>query len=122
MSRDLFPSVFLVLIALGSPLTSVRAQESCAGAKGRLTTVEGWVIPGATIRAPNKATRQVASVNTDSSGEYSLCLAPGTYDILATVLGFKPAKRKSIRVDNSMAIIDFTMKRGKPIIVDEAHP
>ena len=61
-------------------------------------------------------------MNTDSSGEYSLCLAPGTYDILATVLGFKPAKRKSIRVDNSMAIIDFTMKRGKPIIVDEAHP
>ena len=107
---------------LDSPLTPVRAQESCAGVKGRLTTVEGWVIPGATIRAPNKATKQSASVNTDSFGEYSLCLAPGTYDIGATMLGFKPAKRRSIKVDSSMAIIDFTMKRGKPIVVDEAHP
>jgi hypothetical protein len=95
---------------------SAGAQNVCGGIEGRVTTVEGWLIPHVTIRSVNKLTKQSDNVRTDDKGEYAACLPPGTYDIFATALGFKPMKRKSLKIDAaSRAIIDFTMKRGKPV-------
>lgn len=102
---------------------SISAQQSCGGIEGRVTTEEGWVIPGANIRLANKVTKQIKIVQSDGSGEYTICLEAGVYDVFADSLGFKSAKRKSIKVDASAKnIIDFVMKRGKPIIVDGEHP
>jgi hypothetical protein len=112
-----------VVVALLCVAPPTIAQNDCDGVVGRLTTVEGWVITDVTIRLVNKATKQRVEVKTDSNGEYIACLTPGSYDVFATMLGFKPAKRKSVKVDaKSRSIIDFTLKRGKPIIVDGAHP
>jgi hypothetical protein len=63
------------------------------------------------------------TTETDGKGEYSMCLSPGTYDVLADALSFKPGRRKSIKVDeSSISIIDFVLKRGKPVVTDERHP
>jgi hypothetical protein len=112
----------LLLLACFSALgllffsSSAGAQNVCGGIEGRVTTVEGWLIPHVTIRSVNKLTKQSDNVRTDDKGEYTACLPPGTYDIFATALGFKPMKRKSLKIDAaSRAIIDFTMKRGKPV-------
>lgn len=110
----------VALLCVASPAD---AKKDCNGVVGRATTVEGWVIVDVTIRLVNKATKQIVEVKTDPKGEYVACLAPGTYDVFATVLGFKPAKRKAVKVDaKARNIIDFTLKRGKQIIVDGAHP
>src|SRR5690349_11603787 len=79
--------------------SAVMAQQTCGGIEGRATSPQGWVIPKATIRLVNKTTKQTTSVETDNSGGYTVCLSPGTYDVLANALGYKPAKRKSIKVD-----------------------
>jgi len=97
-------------------LSSVKAQNACASIDGRVTTPEGWVIPGATISLLNKATKQSTKVETDGSGGYASCLSLGSYDVVASALGFKTGKRKSINVEVSgKSIIDFPMKRGKPV-------
>ena len=91
--------------------------------EGRATSPQGWVIPDARIRLVNKATKQTTSVETDNSGNYRVCLPSGTYDVLANAIGYKPAKRKSIKVDaTSKAIIDFVMKQDGTVIVDRLHP
>lgn len=112
----------LALLVLPSELL-VSAQQSCGGVEGRVTTPEGWVIPATNIRLVNKSTKQIKSVQSDDKGEYTICLEAGVYDVLADSPGFKPAKRKSIKVEASAKnIIDFVMKRGKTVIVDGGHP
>lgn len=103
--------------------STASAQQPCGGIEGRLTTEEGWLIPGAYIRLANKATKQIRQVQSDDKGEYTICLTAGVYNVFADSLGFKPAKRQSIKVETSVRnIIDFVMKRGRPIVVDERHP
>jgi hypothetical protein len=99
----------------------VVAQNRCAGIGGRVTSIQGWLIPAATIRFINKATRQSSTVETDDNGEYSACLAPGSYDVVPTANGYKAAKRKSIKVEaEGQNAVGFVMKpNGK---VDSVHP
>ena len=87
------------------------AQETCSGIEGRATSIEGRIIPRATILLLNKATKQTTRVETDDAGNYKACLSAGTYDVLASSLGYKPAKRKRVKVgSSSRAMIDFAMK------------
>lgn len=93
--------------------TPASAQQTCGGIEGRVTTPEGWVIPGAKVELLNKETKQSTNVATEDKGEYSACLSAGLYDVTVTSPGFKTAKRKAIRVENAIrSIIDFPMKRG----------
>jgi hypothetical protein len=113
--------IAVALVSFVKPV--VTAQTSCGGTEGRATSPQGWVIPKATILLVNKATKETTTVETDNSGEYRICLPSGTYDVLAKALGYKPAKRKSIKVDaSSKAIIDFVMKQDGTVIVDRLHP
>ena len=92
---------------------AVMAQTRCGGIEGRVTTPEGWVIPGAKIQLLNRDSKQSANVETKGSGEYAACLSPGTYDVIVVTPGFKTAKRKAIKVEkDGKSIIDFPMKRG----------
>jgi len=71
----------------------------------------------------NKATKQTTNVETDDSGDYTICLSPGTYDVLANSLGYKPAKRKSINIDAaSKAMIDFVMTQDGSAHVNRIYP
>ena len=99
------------------------AKQTCGGIEGRATSPQGWVIPKATIRLVNKATKQTTTVETNNSGDYTVCLSSGTYDVLANAMGYKPAKRKSIKVDAaSKAIIDFVLKQNGSVNVDRLYP
>jgi hypothetical protein len=101
-----------VLVLLSE--SSVSAQQPCGGMRGRVTTEEGYLIPAANIRLANKENKQIKNVQTDGEGEYTICLEAGVYDVLAEAGGFKPVKRKSIKVEASTKnIIDFVLKLGK---------
>jgi len=113
--------IAVISVSFGKPAVTV--QKTCGGIEGRATSRQGWVIPKATIRLVNKATKQTINVETDNSGDYTVCLSSGTYDVLANVKGYKSAKRKSINVDAaSKAIIDFVLKLDGTIIIDRLHP
>ena len=119
--RISFTSILLACLFLSE--VPALAQNPCGGIEGRATSVEGWVIPKATIRLLNKATKQTLAVETDASGNYTACLPVGTYDVLASSLGYKKAKRKSIKVDaSSKALVDFVMKHDASGWVDRQHP
>jgi hypothetical protein len=122
MMRTLIRLILLCLVALASQVGSretVVAQNRCAGMEGRATSIQGWLIPEATIRFVNKATKQGSAVQTDANGEYSACLRPGTYDVVATAMGYKTAKRKSIKVESSgRNVVDFVMRPNGTVIVD----
>ena len=99
------------------------AQNRCVGIEGRATSIQGWLIPAASIRFINKATKQGRAVETDANGEYSACLESGTYDLVATAMGYKAAKRKSIKVEaRGWNMVDFVMKQDGTVIVDSLHP
>jgi len=77
----------------------------------------------ATILLVNKRSKQTTKVETDETGEYTICLSLGVYDVLATAMGYKPAKRKSIEVDESTkATIDFVLKQNGTSIVYRIPP
>lgn len=121
MKRNLLRSVFLfccfpAVLLWSFAWSSAVAQKSCGGIEGRVTSEEGWMIPNVKIRFLERASKQSTNVESNGEGVYTACLSPGRYDVLADAMGFKPAKRKSIKVEmSSKNIIDFVMKRGKPI-------
>ena len=122
--RSVFWSSCLIAVALYSvPTPKAMAQSKCGGIDGRVTSVEGWVIPKASVRFLKKSTKNSTNVESDANGEYSACLSPGVYDVFAKALGYKPAKRKSIKVDASAKnLIDFVMKHDESGWVDREHP
>ena len=115
---------FIALLFLSVAQFPATAQiYSCGVVEGRLTSVEGWVIPKAKVRLLNKATKEAITIETDVSGNYKAsCLAEGTYDVLASALGFKQAKRKSVKVEaTSKVFIDLVMKHDLSGSVDRQH-
>lgn len=121
--QRIFVACFVALLFPYLAQLPATAQNTCGGIEGRATSVEGWVIPKVTIRLLNKATKQTTTVETDASGNYTACLQVGTYDVLASTLGYKQVKRKSIKVDvSSKALIDFVMKHDASGWVDRQHP
>jgi hypothetical protein len=127
MRRAFMRLILLCCIATASLVSfrsaAVAAQIRCAGIVGRATSIQGWVIPAATIRFINKAAKQSHTVETDVNGEYSACLGTGTYDVVATAPGYKAAKRKSIEVEAAgRNVVDFVMKQSGKANVGSLHP
>jgi len=75
-------------------------QTSTTGAiRGTLTDSTGAVISGATVTVTSKATDQVRTVKSDSSGQYTVgLLPPETYKISITAPGFKTEEPAPVAV------------------------
>ncbi|HVD93693.1 MAG TPA: TonB-dependent receptor [Vicinamibacterales bacterium] len=66
---------------------------------GLITDQSGAVMPGVTVEATNAATGQVRNSVTASDGFYTLpLLQPGSYNVKATLSGFKPIVRTGMDV------------------------
>jgi hypothetical protein len=93
----------------GSP---AGAKQHSTGIAGRVTTLDGALVPDATIQASKGEIKLTATTN--AKGEYWLELEPGIYDI-SIGWPWKPAKRKNIKVEkNTKSTVDFVLQR-KPI-------
>jgi hypothetical protein len=107
------------LATMGLPLdraAGARAQKTCGGIEGRVTTPEGWLIPRAKIFFLSKESKKSSNVESNEDGKYEACLSPGTYDLSVDAPGFKSAKRKGIKVNyGERNVIDFPLKRGRPV-------
>jgi Carboxypeptidase regulatory-like domain len=88
----------LLLPVIAAQLTL--GQTSTTGAiRGTLTDSTGAVISGATVTVTSKATDQVRTVKSDSSGQYTVgLLPPETYKISITAPGFKTEEPAPVAV------------------------
>ena len=111
------------LIFQGVLSFALYGQERCAGIWGRVTTEDGALVPGVIITSKSKDTKKTESAKSDDTGQYTLCLAPGSYDVLINDAAFHRVERKNIRVGLSgNPTVDFVLKLGRPIIIDSNHP
>ncbi len=87
--------VLLSLLVLAWPAL---AQEQRGSIQGVVKDNTGAILPGVTVEAKSSAGATV-STTTDANGEYRFpSLAPGTYEISASLQGFTPAKVANVPV------------------------
>lgn len=76
------------------------AQEQRGSIEGLVKDSSGAVVPGATVEARSPALVGVSAAFTDTLGVYRFpSLAPGVYEITATLQGFGPGKTSGVRLE-----------------------
>jgi outer membrane receptor protein involved in Fe transport len=86
------------LLALLLAALPAAAQEQTGALEGVITDATGAVVPGVTVEAKS-ATGSVVSTVTDGQGAYHFpALAPGTYEVTASLTGFTSVKNTEVRL------------------------
>ena len=109
--RTIIQALALMLIlVLAVPL----AGQTFGEITGVVTDTTGGVLVGSAITVTNVATNQIRSVQTNTSGTYTVpFLVPGTYDVHVSNPGFKAATRRGIDLQvGAVARIDFVIDVG----------
>lgn len=89
------PIYLLFLILTYSTTTLAQQAESAKGIiKGKVTDASGETLPGVAIRVEGSP----ASATTDPDGNYLLSVAPGTYTVTASYVGFNASVNNNIAV------------------------
>ena len=108
-------SRFLFLIAFVATLNGPEVlAQATGGMTGVVTDDTGAVVPGVTLEVANQGTGQTRVVVSAADGFYTVpLLAPGQYQVTATLPGFKTAVRDGVIVRvNDTARVDVTMAVG----------
>src|SRR5438874_1527374 len=86
-------STRLSLVTTGIMLLTIAVAPARAQPQGRITgTVRdttGIAVPGVTITATNRASNVPQTTVTSGDGTFSLSVAPGTYNVVAVLVGFR---------------------------------
>jgi len=90
------------------------AQSFNASLSGVITDSTGALVPGVELTLTNSATGQHSKFVTDDEGRYSFQnLTPGTYDLSATLAGFKEFRQTGIELPiNAKARLNITLQVG----------
>src|SRR5688572_21848912 len=79
--------------------TNANAQALYGSLLGNVVDETGAIVPGATVAITHKQTNQTREQPTSESGAYSFAnLAPGTYDVVVTLPGFRTFTTRDITV------------------------
>lgn len=101
--RKAFAKILILGLAacLGWMTLPALAQTAGEGSiQGTVTDTSGAVVPGATIKATNKATNVVTVRASSSAGVFNLSpLHPGTYSVEVTATGFKTLLQDNVAVN-----------------------
>ena len=103
--------VFAVLLGLVPRAATAQATGSIAGV---ISDESGAVLPGVTVEVTNTATGQLRTAVTGADGYYTVpLLQPGSYEVKATLTGFKPILRKGNTVTvGDTARVDLKLTVG----------
>ena len=92
--RRLLPLFCLLLLAAGS-----LAAQTTGTISGRVSDVEGGVLPGVTVEARSLSLQGVRTATSDESGVYRLTLLPpGDYTVTIAISGFATENREGVAV------------------------
>src|SRR4029079_777218 len=103
-----------VLLSLLLAVCPALAQEQRGAIEGVVKDNSGAVVPGATVEAANTTRGGSVTSVTDGNGIYRFpSLAPGNYDVTATLQGFQPAKLGNVEVRlGQVKTVDLTLGVG----------
>jgi hypothetical protein len=91
-------SLLMLLIVLALAVPAI-AQEQRGAIEGVVKDSSGGVLPGVTVEVKNLAVGSVATAVTDGSGTYRFpSLAPGKYDVTASLSGFATKKFEAVEI------------------------
>src|SRR3954451_2262494 len=89
---------FAALLAIALCAWPVSAQEQRGSIQGIVKDASGAVLPGVTVEAQSGGSG-VLSATSDAGGNFRFPSGlPGTYEVTATLSGFKPAKVSDVIV------------------------
>ncbi|MBI4444793.1 MAG: TonB-dependent receptor [Acidobacteria bacterium] len=122
MAKSLVSVLFLLFVPL-----VVLAQLTTATISGTVKDDSGAVLPGATLVVRNTETGATKTFISDDHGRYAAPnLAPGTYELQASLQGFQTAIRGDVSLNvGQEAIVDFSLKIGEideKVVVTEEVP
>src|SRR5205823_4273924 len=103
--------VFAALLAMTLFAGPAAAQEQRGTIEGLVKDSSGAVLPGVTVEARSGGSG-VLSATSDSTGNFRFpSVLPGTYEISATLAGFKSAKVSNVEVKlGSVKSVDFNLQ------------
>jgi hypothetical protein len=90
------------------------AQDPRAAIQGRVVDSSGGAVPGTTVTITNTSTGTVNTAVTNENGVYGFpFVAPGTYDVVVELSGFKRIEQKGVdaRIADRLTL-DFTLEVG----------
>ncbi len=125
-------AILAIVAALVPHVASAQATGAIAGV---ITDESGGVLPGVTVEATNAATSVTRTAVTSADGHFTIPqLQPGTYDVKASLSGFKPVIRPSVlvtvgdttRIDSRLPVGTFSETvtvedRDASPLVETAH-
>jgi hypothetical protein len=100
--RRTFILALLVAFVAGTGLASAQALTGTVA--GKVTDEQGGVLPGVTVTLTGSTGSQTQV--TDARGEYRfLGLVPGTYNVKADLVGFRPKEQQGVVVNIGRAVV-----------------
>ena len=97
-------TMLVAALALLGPLPA-SAQILYGSLVGTVTDESGLSVPGATVTITQTETDQSREGTTTATGGYNFSnVAPGTYQIVVTVTGFKPFTARNVVVRQNNAV------------------
>src|SRR5215813_739502 len=96
MRRSIMSCCIVLLMCFASALTYAQGSATIGGT---VTDPQGAVVAGAKITATNLATGIDRSTASTSSGEYSLSLPPGAYDLKVEAKGFTAGAARNVKLN-----------------------
>ena len=105
----------LLILALAVAVQPLLAQSGRGTLTGVVKDATGALVPGAEVTIINKANGTEVKATTTSTGVYRApYLEPGTYQVTATLKGFKAAVRDNVPVLLTQTVtLDFTLEVGE---------
>ncbi len=112
---DCWWAVLCLGMALCVPSAPVAAQTVGASLSGTVQDATGAVIPGVELTLINEGTGAVSTFVSDEAGRFSFQnLAPGSYELRASLPGFKEYVQSGIQLRiNQKARLDVVMEIGE---------
>ncbi|MGZ5432652.1 MAG: carboxypeptidase-like regulatory domain-containing protein, partial [Thermoanaerobaculia bacterium] len=109
MARSFIIRSVLLLSLLLATAGSLFAQQTGEVA-GRVSAVDGSVLPGVTVEARSKALPQARVTTTDNTGHYRLpVLQPGTYTLTFSLAGMRTTTRTVQVLLNQTATVNVAI-------------
>ncbi len=109
-------TLVIVLLCLLILAEGVTAQEFRGSIVGRVSDVNGALVPGAQVKLTNPATNISTVTKTDEAGNYSLLYVPaGQYNVSVEAKGFKGLVLRQpveVRVGDKLSL-DFVLQVGE---------
>ncbi len=105
----------LPLVALGFQLATGVVFAQNASLNGTVTDPQGGVVPGSSVTLTNVATGSQRSIVTDDEGRYVFPqIAPGNYDLKASLDGFKTSViRGVVLAVDTATTVDLRLELGQ---------